>query len=75
ALYDAFDGGGDVTTDGIVSSAREIVPLAVTMKEGIDAMREWAKTRARPASAVQEKRGSKSDPFAISIDHSRKLEV
>jgi SpoVK/Ycf46/Vps4 family AAA+-type ATPase len=74
ALYDAFDGGGDLTTDGIVSSAREIVPLAVTMKEGIDNMREWAKTRARPASAAQEKR-PKSDPFAISIEPSRKLEV
>ncbi len=45
------------------------------MKEGIDSMREWAKTRARPASAVQEKRGSKHDPFAISIENSRKLEV
>jgi SpoVK/Ycf46/Vps4 family AAA+-type ATPase len=55
ALYDAFDSGGDVATDGILASAREIVPLAVTMKEGIDAMREWAKTRARAASRHLEK--------------------
>ena len=76
ALYDAFDGGGDLGTDGILASAREIVPLAVTMKEGIDAMREWARTRARPASAAPEKRpANNSDRFAVNIEPSRKLEV
>jgi len=74
ALYDAFDGETDLTTEGIVGSAREIVPLAVTMKEGIDGMREWARTRARPASTGQEKRAAK-DPFAITVEPSRKLEV
>ena len=55
ALYDAFDGGVDLTTDGLLKSLREIVPLAVTMQEGIASMREWAKTRARLASTTQEK--------------------
>jgi SpoVK/Ycf46/Vps4 family AAA+-type ATPase len=64
ALYDAFDGGVDVATDGLVSSAREIVPLAVTMKEGIDTMREWAKTRARPASVHVE---PKRDRFKVEV--------
>jgi SpoVK/Ycf46/Vps4 family AAA+-type ATPase len=64
ALYDAFDGGGDITTDGLISSAREIVPLAVTMKEGIDGMREWAKTRARPASVHLEQ---KRDRFKVEV--------
>ncbi len=64
ALYDAFDGGGDVTTDGLIGSAREIVPLAVTMKEGIDGMREWAKTRARPASVHKE---VKRDRFKVEV--------
>jgi hypothetical protein len=73
ALYDAFDAGGDVTTDGVLASAREIVPLAVTMKEGIDNMREWAKTRARPASVAQER--APKDRFSIGIEPSRKLEV
>ena len=31
--------------------SREIVPLAITMREQIEAMREWARTRARLASA------------------------
>ena len=65
ALYDAFDGGVDVATDGLVASAREIVPLAVTMKEGIDNMREWAKTRARPASVHIE--AQKRDRFKVEV--------
>lgn len=51
ALYDAFDAETDVTTEGLLHAVKEIVPLAVTMKENIDAMREWAKTRARTASS------------------------
>jgi SpoVK/Ycf46/Vps4 family AAA+-type ATPase len=66
ALYDAFDGGVDVATDGLVASAREIVPLAVTMKEGIDNMREWAKTRARPAS-VHVEAAQKRDRFKVEV--------
>ena len=64
ALYDAFDAGHDLATDGILSAAREIVPLAVTMKEGIDNMREWAKTRARPASVHVE---AKRDRFKVEV--------
>ncbi|MCC6993099.1 MAG: AAA family ATPase [Deltaproteobacteria bacterium] len=50
ALYEAFDAGIELNTEGLLASIREIVPLAVTMKENIDNMREWAKTRARVAS-------------------------
>jgi SpoVK/Ycf46/Vps4 family AAA+-type ATPase len=75
SLYDAFDGGNELSTEGMISSAREIVPLAVTMKEGIDAMREWAKTRARPASVAQAQKSSQKDRFAVGVEPSRKLEV
>jgi SpoVK/Ycf46/Vps4 family AAA+-type ATPase len=51
ALYDAFDTGNDLTSEGLLHTLGEIVPLAVTMREQIDAMREWARTRARPASS------------------------
>jgi len=53
ALYDAFDAGGDLSTEGMVHSLSELVPLSVTMRERIEAMREWARTRARPASSSQ----------------------
>ncbi len=71
ALYDAFDAERDVTPEGLLAAAREIVPLAVTMKEGIDTMREWAKTRARSASFSTEAK-PKGDRFAAP---ERKLEV
>ncbi len=51
AMYDAFDTGEDLNTEGLLQTIKEIVPLAVTMREQIEAMREWARTRARMASA------------------------
>ncbi len=56
AMYDAFDTGNDLSSDGLLKTLTEIVPLAVTMREMIDGMREWAKTRARMASS---RRGAK----------------
>jgi hypothetical protein len=74
ALYDAFDADRDLDVDGLLTSVREVVPLAVTMKEGIDAMREWAKTRARPASMGQEK--PQKDRFAVAESAGgRRIEV
>ncbi|MBM4321399.1 MAG: AAA family ATPase, partial [Deltaproteobacteria bacterium] len=55
ALYDIYDeyrGEQDIDTEAIIRSAQEIIPLSYTMKEKIDALREWAKTRARRASEV-----------------------
>jgi len=51
ALYDAFDTGNDLTTEGLLKTVGDIVPLAITMREMIEGMREWARTRARPAAA------------------------
>ena len=33
ALYDAFDTGNDLTTEGLLKTLNEIVPLAITMRE------------------------------------------
>ena len=51
ALYDAFDTGNDLGTEGMLKTLHEIVPLAITMREMIENMREWARTRARMASS------------------------
>jgi len=59
AMYDAFDTGNDLSSDGLLKTLTEIVPLAVTMRESIDGMREWARTRARMASS---RRGAKPSP-------------
>jgi len=51
ALYDAFDTGDDLSTEGLLHVLGDIVPLAITMREVIESMREWARTRARMASS------------------------
>lgn len=50
ALYDAFDEGRDVTMGDVEVNLRAMVPLSVTMQEEVARLREWAATRARPAS-------------------------
>ncbi len=60
SLYDAFDQGGDLTTEGLTKTISEVVPLAITMREMIEQMREWARTRARMASS-RGRGGAKKD--------------
>ena len=54
SLYDSFgDNKRELTTEDLLRTSRESVPLSVTMAEGIDRLRDWAETRARPASSQQ----------------------
>jgi SpoVK/Ycf46/Vps4 family AAA+-type ATPase len=53
AMFDVFDKGGDLTTESLLASIQSTVPLSRTMKEEIDRLRDWARDRARPASAAQ----------------------
>lgn len=53
ALYDSFDEDREVSSQDLIASLRESVPLSHTMRESIDALRHWAQTRARPASGEQ----------------------
>lgn len=58
ALFVAFaEGERALTADDMVREARQTVPLAKTAGAKIDQLREWAKTRARAASKVEEARG------------------
>ena len=52
ALYDAFFEDDPLTTERLLASIKEIIPLSLTMKEKIDDLRDWAQTRARSASGV-----------------------
>jgi SpoVK/Ycf46/Vps4 family AAA+-type ATPase len=56
ALYDAFAEGEDLATDHVLAALRQTVPLAHTMSEQINELREWAKGRARQASRVEMRR-------------------
>ena len=42
-----------MTTANIIKAASNVVPLAKTMKTKIDSLRDWAKTRARLASNME----------------------
>jgi SpoVK/Ycf46/Vps4 family AAA+-type ATPase len=57
ALFDVYskDGAkGVLQTAGVAHSLQETVPLSKTMKEKIATLRNWCKTRARPASSPVE---------------------
>lgn len=49
ALYSAFDQKTPLSTELIRKEIQSTYPLSVTMKEKIDALREWARDRAVPA--------------------------
>jgi SpoVK/Ycf46/Vps4 family AAA+-type ATPase len=51
ALYAAFADGVELAQSHVAAAIAETLPLAVTMREDIDRLREWARTRTRPASA------------------------
>jgi len=53
ALYAAFaDGERPITTADLITAARATVPLAQSAAEKLEALRKWAKGRARPASTA-----------------------
>jgi SpoVK/Ycf46/Vps4 family AAA+-type ATPase len=50
ALFDSFEKNAPLNTEMISRAVRETVPLSTTMKEEINALRDWASGRARKAS-------------------------
>jgi SpoVK/Ycf46/Vps4 family AAA+-type ATPase len=50
ALYAAYAGGHEVTTDGILEEVRATTPLSRTRAEDVDRLRVWSAGRATPAS-------------------------
>ena len=54
ALYDAFYAKAEITTESILVTLAQTVPLAKTMDEQINRLRNWAESRARNASTPRE---------------------
>ena len=54
ALYAAFSRKAQLTTQLLLDALRQTVPLSTTRSEEIVALRDWARTRAVPASASAE---------------------
>jgi SpoVK/Ycf46/Vps4 family AAA+-type ATPase len=55
ALYKAYSGKRELSTQILLDVISQTVPLSVTRAEEIEAQRAWAKTRAVPASAQSTK--------------------
>jgi SpoVK/Ycf46/Vps4 family AAA+-type ATPase len=71
ALFDEYDKNGKagvLTGQGVLHSLAETVPLSRTMKEKIAALRNWCKTRARPASSAWQGQGGPEAGRKIEID-------
>lgn len=49
-LYDAFENERDLTDEDLFRNLKNTVPLSQTMETKITALRQWARTHARPAS-------------------------
>jgi ATP-dependent 26S proteasome regulatory subunit len=68
-----FEGKRDIKTEDLQLTIKESIPMAVTMREKIEQLREWQKGRAIPASEYEpepigdvvsyEKRGKKEIDF------------
>jgi ATP-dependent 26S proteasome regulatory subunit len=50
-MFDAFAEGKELTTEHIARALKKTFPLSRTMRDQIDALRRWAKVRARLASS------------------------
>jgi SpoVK/Ycf46/Vps4 family AAA+-type ATPase len=50
AMYDSFTQKREIATADLRRAITETVPLSETLEEAIKELRDWAKTRARPAS-------------------------
>jgi ATP-dependent 26S proteasome regulatory subunit len=57
ALYDAFAEGKELEQRHLLQAIQETVPLATTVREDVDRLREWARIRTRPASSAAPRRG------------------
>jgi SpoVK/Ycf46/Vps4 family AAA+-type ATPase len=55
-MFDAFYAKQPVTTEGILVSLQQTVPLSKTMSEEVDELRRWAAGRARPATSQYQPR-------------------
>ncbi len=49
-LYDAFAEGKELGQDDLERAVSDSLPLSTTMREDIERLRDWARTRTRAAS-------------------------
>ncbi|HNS32202.1 MAG TPA: AAA family ATPase [bacterium] len=60
ALFDSFVENRELSTQDILKSIRTGIPLAMTMSDNINSLRQWAETRTVPATVRPENAESRS---------------
>ena len=53
AMFNVFYEKQALTSERLLESLRQTVPLSKTMSEDVDALRKWAEGRARPATSAE----------------------
>jgi SpoVK/Ycf46/Vps4 family AAA+-type ATPase len=66
SLFDAYYKNRDLQPDDLRKNLKAMVPLSKTMSEKIDELRNWARTRALPASAPEGSESSQSTKVPVS---------
>jgi SpoVK/Ycf46/Vps4 family AAA+-type ATPase len=66
ALFDVFYEHRDLSTESIVATVKETVPLSRTMQEDVGRLRKWAEGRARAATSPE---------AHASVSQARKIEL
>ncbi|HEY9722169.1 MAG TPA: AAA family ATPase, partial [Oscillatoriaceae cyanobacterium] len=69
ALYDAFDQGRPLTDDDVRAAFAATVPLSLTMAESIEALRRWARHKARSASRRPTSAGQDTRLLSVDLPH------
>ncbi len=71
-LYDAFEAGHELCNKDLLANLSATIPLSRTMEQQVTALRNWARTHARPASPWNQP-GARGD--ASGRGGSRKMEL
>ena len=68
ALFTAFnDSAREITTKDLIDAAATVVPLSVTAADKIAKLRDWAATRARPASKPETTKKASKATVALDL--------
>jgi AAA+ superfamily predicted ATPase len=69
AMYVGFDGGREFTTEDICSGLKRQVPLSVSQRETIGALRNWLKEGRAQSASFQELQEAEQRFVPLQLDH------
>ena len=67
AMFNVFYEKKKIATEDLLKSIEQTVPLSKTMSEDMDALRDWARGRARPATSPEIKKDPDSEKRKLEL--------